>query len=289
MGPLLQGLAVAGRRGEDAFELRVGFGGFDLLQLRSLGDEELYLKMALDQLGAFLGGAQGFDPDTTIVPPLEQAGVSQEVIAAVRAAFNGQWVGIEGEIDSDALQDALGGGATPSAPTSEDEEAIREALCRDIEGFAECYLDVQETSQEDGRTVFEVQLALRELVRALAQAAPTGGEQVEDLSSDLGDLPEQVPATVTTEDDVVTRLAVDLAEAMRSAGADTQGSIEVRLDLSDHGEVEEVAAPDGAVTISGDQLANAMAAMAQLMSVVGELGGEAPGAATEDPSPAASG
>lgn len=285
-GALLQGLAVAGRRDGEAFELRLGFGGFDLLQLRSLSDEELYLKMALDQLAAFLGGGQGFDPDRTIVPPLEQAGVSEPVVAAVRAAFSGQWVGIEGQIDSQALQDALGGETAPP-PGSEDEQAVREALCEDLEGFAECYLEVQETSEEDGRTRFEVRLALRELARALAEAAPTG-DQVEDLGSDLADLPEQVPATVTVEGGVVTRLALDVAEAMRSGGSDTQGSIEVRLDVSEHGEVDAITAPDGAVTITGDQLADAMAAMANLMSVAGQLDQGAAQEPPAEPSPTAS-
>lgn len=282
-GTFLQGLAVTGRRDGDAFELRLGFGGFDLLQLRSLNDEELYLKMALDQLGAFLGGGQGFDPDTTIVPPLQQAGVAEDVVEAVRAAFNGRWVGIQGQIDSDALQDAFGG-ATPSEPTNEDEEAVREALCEDLEGFAECYLVVQEVDEEDRREVFQVRLALRELVRALAEAAPTG-DQVEDLGSDVAGLPEQVPATVIVEDGVVTRLSLDVAEAMRSGGSDAQGSIELRLDLSEHGDVEAIEAPDDAVTITGDELADAIAAMANLMSLAGEL--EAPPAV--EPSPAPSG
>lgn len=265
-GAVLQGLAVGGRKDGEALELRVGFGGFDLLQFRSLGEEELYVKMALDQLGAFLGGGQGFDPDTTVVPPLQQAGVSQDVIAAVRAAFNGQWVGIQGPIDSERLQDQLG--ATPTETSTGQDEAVREALCEDLEGFAACYLAVQEASEEDGRTEFQVQLGLRQLVRALAEAAPTG-DQVEDLGADLADLPEQVPATVTVEDGVVTRLALDLAEALRSGGADAAGSIELRLDLSEHGEVEAITPPEGAVTIAGDQLADAMAALASLMDVAG--------------------
>lgn len=287
-GAVLQGLAVGGRRDGDALELRVGFGGFDLLQLRSLGDEELYLKMALDQLGAFLGGGRGFDPDTTVVPPLQQAGVSEEVIAAVRAAFNGQWVGIQGPIDSERLQEELG--ATPTATPTGQDEAVREALCEDLEGFAECYLQVQEVTEEDGRTVFEVRLELRELARALAEAAPTG-EQVEDLDADLADLPEQVPATVIVQDGVVTRLTLDVAEAMRSGGSETQGSIEVRVDLSEHGEVEPIEAPDGAVSITGDQLADAMASLSELMSIAGRPGPTSPPTppASPVPSPTASG
>lgn len=292
-GAFLQGFAIAGSRADEAFELRLGFGGFDLVELRSLSEEELYLKLALDQLGAFLGGGQGFDPDATIVPPLEQAGVSGAVIDAVRAAFNGQWVGIEGPIDSDALQDALGG-ATPSETPTGDDQALREALCEDLEGFAECYLEVQEVTEEDGQDVFQVRLALRELVAALSEAAPTG-EQVEDLRSDIADVPEQVPAAVTVQDGVVTRLAVDVAEAVRSGGGDMQGSIELRLDLSDHGEVDEITAPDGATTISGDQLADAMAALANLMGMAGELGApptvepSPAGPSPLEPSPAASG
>lgn len=285
-GAVLQGLAVAGRKDGEALELRVGFGGFDLLQFRSLGEEELYLKMALDQLGAFLGGGQGFDPDTTVVPPLQQAGVSQDVIAAVRAAFNGQWVGIQGPIDSERLQGQLG--ATPTETSTGQDEAVREALCEDLEGFAECYLEVQDMTEEDGRTVFDVRLALRELARALAEAAPTG-EQVEDLDADLADLPEQVPATAVVQDGVVTRLTLDVAEAMRSAGTETQGTIDLHLDLSEHGDVEPIEAPDGAVSITGDQLADAMASLSELMSIAGRSSPVVPPSPSPVPSPTANG
>lgn len=279
---VLQSLAVAGRRAGDALELRVGFGGFDLLQVRSLQEEELYLKMALDQLGAFLGGGQGLDPDATVVPPLQQAGVSQEVIEAVRAAFNGQWVGIQGAIDSQQLQDQLG--ATPTETSTAQDEAVREALCEDLEGFAECYLAVQDVTEEDGRTMFEVRLELRELARALAEAAPTG-DQVEDLDADLADLPEQVPATVIVEDGVVTRLTLDVAEAMRSGGTETQGSIDVRLELSEHGEVDAIEAPDGAVNITGGQLADAMASLTELMDIAGRPGWAPPPSPVPTPAP----
>lgn len=270
VGTMLQGLAVSGRRAGDAVELRLGFGGFNLFELRSLPDDQLFVRLALDQLGAFLGGQGGLDPDATIVPPLEQAGVPSEVIDAVRAAFDGRWVGIEGQLDPQQLQDALGG-VTPSPAASADEEAVREALCEDLRGFAECYITVQEVTSQDGQDVFQVQLALREVVRAVSEAAPAAGEQVEDLESDLATLPDQVPATVTVRDGRVTQLAVDIAEAMRSGGSDTAGTIEIRLDLTEHGEVEDITVPEDAVTITGDQLAEAMVALSQVSTLPGAV------------------
>lgn len=260
-----QSLLVAGRRDGDALELRVGLGGFDLLEVRSLSEEEVYVRVRLDQLAGLVGG--GFDPQATLVPALEQAGVSQEVIDAVTAAFRGEWIGVQGEIDSQELQDAFRG-ATPTEDASAAEQAIREALCDDLTGFIECYVTVEEVREVEGATHFDVELAVRELVRAIAQAA--SGEEAEDLGSDLAEVPESAPAEIVVEDGRVTRVRVDLAEAVRSAGGDVPGAMALNLDLSDHGEVEPITAPEGAVTISGDQLADAIAAVAGL--AVGAMG-----------------
>lgn len=280
----LQSFAVAGQRAGETMELRVGVLGFDVLEVRSLGEHEVYLRLGIQDLAA-VAGAQAGELSANVVPQLEQAGVPQEVVAAVEAALDGRWVGVEGEVDERALQEALGAPATTDP--SEQAEHAKEALGGDIEGFVEQYVEVVDVREQDGNDVFDVNVRLRELLRSLASADPSG--QVEDLEADLADLPEQVAGTVTVADDVIQRIAVDVAEAVREAGGQVQGSVELQLDLSDHGQLEEVVAPDDVTTITGDQLGEAIAALIQgmggLPGVGGVTGQEAPSAPVGTESP----
>lgn len=258
---ILQSLRVAGRHTEGANEIVFGVLGFDVLELRALGEEAVFLKLALGEL-AGIAGASVEDLSASVIPSLREAGLGDEVVSAVEAALDGRWVGVEGEVDPQALQDALGlpdaGGAT-AAP---DEEEVEEALGGDLAGFVERFVEVVEVREEGGSEVFAVNLALRDLIRTAAEVSP--GAPVEDLEADLGSVPEQVPATVTVVDDRITRFAVDVAESVEQL----PGAFEIRLDLSEHGAVEEVTAPDDAVTITSEQLVEALSSLSGLGGIV---------------------
>lgn len=272
----LQSFLISGVRSGEAMELRVGLLGFDVLEVRQLAEDEIYLRVGIQDL-AGLAGAQPGDLAAAVVPSLEQAGLSPEVIAAVGAALNGQWVGVQGEVDQEAIQDALG--VAPTVDPSEQQERAVEALGGDIQGFVEQYVEVVDVQEEDARRVFDVNIRLRELFRSLAAIDPSG--QVEDLEADLAQLPEQVGGTVATADGLIELITIDVAEAIREAGGQVEGAVELRLELSEHGAVEEITAPDDVTTITGEQLSEALAA---LFRSVGGMRGFTPGA-TASPSP----
>lgn len=250
----LSGFAIQGTLDDEAVSVDVQGLGTSLLQVRSIGEEELYLQFGAQNLLAMLGG--GFSPED-LLPTLEAAGLDTELQGAVLGALRGDWIGIEGGFD--AAQ--LGGMAEGGAEVDEDEAeaAFHEAFGEDIPAFFERYVIVRgDPQEEEGVRSFSVDLQLRELLRAASEASEDLGRAdtaaLEDLEADLAELPETVPGEVTVDDGLVTSIAFRAADTIRESGTEIDGDLDLVLDLSQHGSVEELTAPPDATVITSEQL-----------------------------------
>ncbi|MDP8961038.1 MAG: hypothetical protein M3N32_05400 [Actinomycetota bacterium] len=256
---LFQGLNITGHRTDERHSFTVSVLGIDAFESRTLDEDTLYLRFGLDELARMLGEG---DSSAQIVPLLRQRGLSDEAVAAVAAAFRGEWVGVEGRVEAAELRAVLGSEGDAEPARSAGRESLREALGGDVEGFVERYVVVNGVSGSDDERVFEVGLRVRDLVQALAGADAT--RQVQDIEAGLEGLPELAPGTVTARDGVVTSVVVDLAEAA-PASAEQNGTGSLRLDVSQHGKVGEIEPPPGVVVITDEQFLEALAAVSGLV------------------------
>ena len=96
------------------------------------------------------------------------------------------------------------------------------------------YLAVTDRTEQDGTATLRVDLRVRALLRALARLG--SDVDLDAFEDSLTVLPEVVTGDVTTRDGVVESIVFDVAEGARQAGEDVPGSLEVRLELSDHGD-----------------------------------------------------
>lgn len=265
----LSGFSAAGTVDEDAASFAVTLLNQQIFQLRTIGQEAFYIQLGLnDFLAAFGGG--GFDPQDELVPALDALGLGEEVKGAVIEAFNGSWVGVEGELDTEELSALLGGETEPV--DEEAQQRFREVFGEDVPGFFERFVVVEEEESEDDVTSYSVLLQVHELFRAVADVnAELGVDDAAglgDLEADLADLPETVPGTVITADDHVELITFDLAAAMADPDADGEaeavGSVELRFEITDHDDVEPVEAPEDATVLTAEQFADALAKLAEL-------------------------
>ncbi|MDP8929166.1 MAG: hypothetical protein M3O70_11495 [Actinomycetota bacterium] len=256
---LFQGLNITGHRSDERHSFAVRALGIDAFELRTLDEDTLYLRFGFDELARMLGEG---DSSAQIVPLLRQRGLSDEAIAAVAAAFRGEWVGVEGHVKAAELRAVLGSEGDAEPARSADSESWREALGGDVEGFVERYVVVNAVSGSDDERVFEVGLRARDLFRAVAGVDPTS--QVQDIEAGLEGLPELAPGTVTARDGVVTNVVVDLAEAPAPA-EQVNGTGSLRLDVSQHGKVGDVEPPPGVVVVTDEQFLEALAAVSGLV------------------------
>lgn len=252
-----------------SFDLRVL--GTDVLQVRDVGEDAFYLRVGLNEiLGS--GGAPGLDLAADIAPALEALGIDEEVRGAILAALDGAWVGVEGAFDAQSIAEALGGEAPAEGEVEGD---VRQRFGEDLPAFVERFVTVEELVEEEGTTHYDVSLDLRALLRAAAELNQDLGnaDTLQDLEADLSELPQRVPGRVTTRDGVITSIVFDVAEAARAAGDDLQGRFDLKLDLSDHGDVAPVEAPEGATTITGEQFTDALRRLAGFATGVGAPAG----------------
>lgn len=263
----LSGFGATGVVQEDAASFSVEILGANLLEVRTIGDEAFYLQLGLnDLLAAFGGGA--FDPRDELVPALDALDLSEEVQTTVLDALDGRWVGVEGELDPQRFAELMGGEAATEDPEAT-AERVRELFGEDVPAFFERYVIVEEEVEEDDTTRYRVLLQVHELLRAAAELDPdtAGAGALDDLEADLADLPETVPGSVVVNDGLVTSIRFDIADAAREAGTTVDGSVLLRLDLSDHGDVPDVEAPEAATVLTAEQFSEALASIAALTGV----------------------
>lgn len=275
----LAGFSAAGVVVDDAATFTVTVLNRPIVEIRSIGDDQLYLQAGLnDFLSAFGGGA--FDPQDELVPALDQLGLDEEVKAAVIEAANGGWVGVEGEVDDERLSLLLG---APSGEVDDEEarERFEEVFGEDVPTFVERFVVVESEETEDDVRLYEVHLQVHELLRAAAELnAELGVENqgaLADLEADLADMPETVPGTVITVDDHVQRITFDLAEAARQRPAEdataVTGSVEITFTFTEHDDIDPVEAPEEVTTITGEQFTDAIERLGQLTGGTGATPG----------------
>ncbi|HEX2028536.1 MAG TPA: hypothetical protein VHF25_11125, partial [Nitriliruptorales bacterium] len=163
---LLSGFQVAGSRGRGVTDVRASVLGFDLIDLRALGERGLYARLGFSQLAALASGVT--DPSAAVAAQLDRRGVPEDVLAVIRAGFRGRWVGVDERVDPDRVAAALGGESDATAARRD----LRAALCRDVAGFVDCYVTVEQVTDDGGQRRYRVGVRLRRLLRRLAGDEP---------------------------------------------------------------------------------------------------------------------
>lgn len=246
LATLIAGFSLSGVVDDGAASGQLEGLGSTLLEIRSLGGELTYARLGIGDLLAIAGIA---DPAALVAGA--ELDVDPEVSAALEAALRGEWIAIEGE---------LGG-----EPTDGDDEAVgalRDLVGGDAAAFFDRFVVVDAREEVDGGETFRTGLLVRELLRAVAEANESLGERAPaDLEADLADLPERVDGVVEVRDGVVTDLRFALGDALRASGAGLDGTLDLVIELSDHGEAGPVEEPDAAATITSEQLEQGLGAL----------------------------
>ncbi len=224
------------------------FGTQPLLQLRRFGAEELYVRIAAGE--GPLAALATPELEGRLLGVAVQTGQPDTVVAAIGALFDGEWVGISGQFDPSTLTGLSDPGAGGDPATGELPTPLPEIVAE--------YLTVAEQTSDDGTTTSRVDLAVRDLLRALASLGSQGFD-LATFEEGLALLPETVTGDVVVRDGVVDAIVFDVAEAAREAGEDVSGSLELRFELSDHGNPSTPSAPDAAVTVPSVDLAEGLA------------------------------
>lgn len=221
------------------------FGTAPLLQVSRFSDHEMYLRVGLAD-GPLASFATP-ELEGRLLGVAVQSGQPDSIVAAIGHLFDGEWVHLAGRFDSSMLADG----------SSTEEDLSRRAATPVPELVTE-YLTVSDEVEEDGSTTYQVDLQARELVRALARlggGAEAAGIEPEAFEEGLALLPETVTGDVVVGNGVVQRFVFDVAAAAREDGVDMKGSLQVRLELSDHGRPPLPSVPDAAVTVPSEDLA----------------------------------
>lgn len=255
----LAGFGLAGVKdaeGNLSVDLALTEDGDPLFRLLSFGDDAFYLNLGLDE---FLGlaGAGEFDPRDELAPALDALGLGPEVTTAVLDLVDGDWVGVEGELDAERIRELLGAD-TVGGSDDEAEEATGELLGEDLAAFVDRFVTVDEATEvDDDAERFDVRFELRAFLRATSELSARlgGAEQADalaDLEADLEDLPEAIPGSATVVDDHVTELSFEVSED------EAAGSVRVVLALSDFDDVAALEPPEGATVLSDEQFTDAV-------------------------------
>jgi hypothetical protein len=237
-----------------------------LFQLRRAADDTVHLRVAAGD--GPLGALATPELEGRVLAVAVQTGQSDAVVAAIGALFAGEWIEVGGGFDGSVL-DALGDRDEPA------DEADTPGTSTPLPDVVADYLVVTDRTEDDGTTTLRVDLRIRDLLRALSRLG--GDLDAAAVEDGLEALPQVVTGDVVTRDDRVERIVFDVAEGARQAGDDVPGRLELRLELSDHGDVALPPAPEAEVVVPGEDLAEGLA---QLLATP-------PPAPTESATPAA--
>ena len=222
-----------------------------LLQVWRFADDQVFLRIAAGD--GPLAAVATPELEGRLLGMAVQTGQSDAVVAAIGALFDGAWVGVTGAFDASTLT-GLAGGAEDAAAA---DEATASDLATPLPDVVAEYLTVTDRTEQDGSATLRVDLRVRALLRALARIG--GDVDVTALEDGLAALPEVVTGDVTTRDGVVESIVFDVAEGAREAGEDVPGSLELRLELSDHGDPTVPEPPDALVTVPSAELTTGLA------------------------------
>lgn len=239
---------VSGVVADGAVSVEVQAVGTPLAELRRFADDAVYVRVAAGD--GPLAALATPELEGRLLGMAIQTDQPQSVVDAIGALFAGEWVGVTGAFDAAALA----GLADPDATATEDGDAERATPLPDV--VAE-YLTVTDRTEDDGSTTLRVDLRVRALLQAVARLG--GDVDLAALEDGLGVLPETVTGDVVTRDGVVRAIVFDVAAGAREAGQDVPGALELRLELSEHGDPEVPEVPEARATVPSGDLATGLA------------------------------
>jgi hypothetical protein len=246
---------VTGVVTDDAVSMDLSlFATAPLLEVRRFGDPSLYLRVAAGD--GPLAAVATPELEGRMLGMAVRTSQPQSVVSAIGALSDGAWIGVEGAFDPTGLADLAGGDGDVGTeePTATASTPLPDLLAQ--------YLRVTDRVEEDGTTTLTVDLRVRALLRALASLG-TGDTDVAAVEEGLAVLPEEVTGDVVTHDGVVEAIVFDVAADARAAGEDVPGSLELRLELSEHGAPTAPERPAAQVTVPSGELT---AGLAQLLA-----------------------
>jgi hypothetical protein len=256
LGAILRGIGASGTRDGDAWSVEVSVLGFDVFELRSETPELRHLRLGIAEVLGMIGGP-GADPSAAIVEELEARGHDEDTLEIAREALQGGWVTVEGPLDAEDLDRAIG--VDEQAADRPDTAAALEALGGDLRGFVDEYVVVDDVEDVGDRRVFDVHVEVRDAMSALSQL---GAEPPED--ADLEDLPERVPGAVTVEDGLVREVVLSFGE-----GGEDGSRTRLRVEVTGHGDAPAIAAPDEAHRTDSERFLVALEALTEVITEVG--------------------
>lgn len=230
-----------------------------VLEVRRFDDDDVFLQLGITDL---LGPGLEVDVQERILPAMVELGIPRTVRTAANALFQGEWVAVQGQFDAD-----LGGVVRDEVveEPSGEPDRLREDLGGNLPGFVRRYVAVQQELERDGQRRYTVDLQLRALLRTVgelnAEMSLGGIVDLAALDAQLQQLPEEVRGEIIVADGVVASVRFDVAAAARDAGQDVPGTIQVRLDITDHGDPPALGRPDTSVIVPSDDLAAALRIM----------------------------
>lgn len=257
---IIDGLGLSGAVGDPAFSLLVEFMGIEAFEMRRTDQTHTYVRLAISEV------AQAFGEP---IPQDEMlAGLSSlppELQDAARAFLEGRWVAFIGDPEAVATASELNFGPDPEEIRSDFAVAFG-----DPGEFMRRFTEIEESGTQGGGTVYTVRIRARDLARAGMEFVSDAfggiglmmGAASEDIEADLAEVPELIDGgQVVIEDRLVQQLSVDVLAMARSAAGDAAadvppGSASLVVNLSDHGTEPDLAAPEGAVELDLERLAD---------------------------------
>jgi hypothetical protein len=256
----LNAFSVAGTVNGDVTSLEIrAVTTTPAFEIRRFAADDVFIRLGITDL---LGPGLQVDLEERILPAMVQLGIPRTVRSATTSLFSGQWVSVQGEFDGD-----LGGLLADEVvdDPSMDPQRLQEDLGGNLPGFVRRFVTVDQELESDGQRRYTVDLQLRALLRTVgevnAEASIGGLLDLAALEEQLATLPEQVAGEIVVQDGLVTSIRFDVAAAARDAGQDVPGTIQLRFDISEHGQTPELERPDTAVVVPSDDLATALRIM----------------------------
>lgn len=259
---ILSSARIAGvLRGGDV-RARVAALGRPFAELRVVSGT-LHLRLQTGALAEITGGA--VDPQRLLGRLRDARDLPEELRRVADALLRGDWVGIQGglgpfnPLDLAAIPGTGGGG-----PTLDEDEvrAVGRAIRNRFGDLDRVVAELATVEEGDppraGLRLLAVSLDLHDGLRALHAAVREAlGRPLpeEALQRILAGTPATVGGLrVTVADRLVTQVEADLTEMFSAGGARSGGTARLTVELSDHGQVPPVGAPEDAVTLTSGRL-----------------------------------
>ena len=231
-------LTITAQQGEDpadqAARLVLNVPNTEGVELIFLGTD-LYLRSDVRGL------LEAFGQDPALVDQFLQSPTAQQA-AFLEPAVNGEFIQIQGT-------EALTGGTGTEQIAAQQEQVLQE-----FEDAIRDVATVEFEGEDDAGEHYVVSAPLRDLVQRFVELASELGTAVPPPSE--GDIPEgDVTVDFWVSDDRISQLEVDIVQNAQEFGGEVPEGVEemvVRLAFSY--ESEEITAPEGAVTVTAEEI-----------------------------------